>query len=204
MPDMTYDAVIVGGGNKALACAMYLQRYGGMSVGIFERRHEAGGGWATEECAAPGFLSNTHAQMIFLFMHYLPVHRDFPEFDVELDMYLMNNAGIFKDTGKCLGIYTVKHDPTQERTAKEIARFSQKDADLWLKGWDLREMFLKNVIMTINSPAADAENYTMSQLFYLAEGMMKHGIEPDPIYMMYSPLRANKEFWRAKNCNACW
>jgi len=200
MPDMTYDAVIVGGGNKALACAMYLQRYGGMSVGVFERRHEAGGGWATEECAAPGFLSNTHAQMIFLFMHYLPVHRDFPEFDAELEMYLMNNAGIFKDTGKCLGIYTVKHDPTQERTAKEIARFSEKDADMWLKGWDLREIFLKNLIMGINSPAYDAENYMMGQMFNIAEGLAKHGLDLEslPIYMMYSPLRANKEFWESK------
>ena len=43
MPDATYDAVVIGGGSKGLACAMYLQRYGGMSVGIFERRHEVGG-----------------------------------------------------------------------------------------------------------------------------------------------------------------
>ena len=198
MPDETYDAIVIGGGNKGLACAMYLQRYGGMSVGIFERRHEAGGGWATEECAAPGFLSNTHAQMIFLFMHYLPVHRDFPEFDAELDMYVMNNAGIFKDTGKCIGVYTVKHDPTQERTAREIARFSEKDADMWLKGWDLREMLLKGVIMTINSPAADAEMYMMNQLPDLIGGLLNKGIEPDPIYMMYSPLRAAKEFWESK------
>jgi len=198
MPDMTYDAVIVGGGNKALACAMYLQRYGGMSVGIFERRHEAGGGWATEECAAPGFLSNTHAQMIFLFMHYLPLHRDFPEFDVELDMYVINNAGIFNDSGKCLGIYTVKHDPSQERTAKEIARFSQRDADMWLIGWDLREVILKTIIMGINSPAYDAENYMMGQMFNIAEGLTRHGLELEPIYLMYSNLRAQKEFWESK------
>ena len=42
MADMTFDAVICGGGNKGLMLAMYLTRYAGMSVGIFERRHEIG------------------------------------------------------------------------------------------------------------------------------------------------------------------
>ena len=43
MADQTYDAVIVGGGNKALLIALYLIKYAGMSVGIFERMHEIGG-----------------------------------------------------------------------------------------------------------------------------------------------------------------
>ena len=43
MADLTFDAVIVGGGNKGLMLAMYLMKYAGMSVGIFERRHEIGG-----------------------------------------------------------------------------------------------------------------------------------------------------------------
>ena len=43
MADATFDAVICGGGNKSLMLAMYLTRYAGMSVGIFERRHEIGG-----------------------------------------------------------------------------------------------------------------------------------------------------------------
>jgi len=38
MPDETFDAVIVGGGTKALFLAMYLTKYAEMSVGIFERR----------------------------------------------------------------------------------------------------------------------------------------------------------------------
>jgi phytoene dehydrogenase-like protein len=49
MPDTSFDVVIVGGGNKALFLAMYLMKYGGMSVGVFERRHEIGGCLATED-----------------------------------------------------------------------------------------------------------------------------------------------------------
>ena len=52
MADETFDAVIIGGGNKALFVAMYLIKYANMSVGIFERRHEIGGCLATEEIAS--------------------------------------------------------------------------------------------------------------------------------------------------------
>ena len=54
MPDETFDAVIVGGGNKAFLLAMHLIKYGGMSVAILERRHELGGCLATAEISAPG------------------------------------------------------------------------------------------------------------------------------------------------------
>ena len=43
MSDETFDAVIIGGGTKGLFFAMCLTRYGGMTVGMFERRHEIGG-----------------------------------------------------------------------------------------------------------------------------------------------------------------
>jgi len=35
MADKTFDAVIVGGGNRGLVTAMYLSKYGGMEIGIF-------------------------------------------------------------------------------------------------------------------------------------------------------------------------
>ena len=56
MPDESFDAVVVGGGTKGLFLAMYLTKYAGMTVGIFERRHEIGGCLSTEELSAPGFL----------------------------------------------------------------------------------------------------------------------------------------------------
>src|SRR3990172_6618041 len=78
MADASFDAVIVGGGNKALVTALYLARYGGMKVGIFEERHELGGGWGTHESAAPGFLSNSHASTVTDW-YFLPLQRDFPD-----------------------------------------------------------------------------------------------------------------------------
>ena len=131
MPDETFDAVIIGGGTKSLFLAMYLIKYGGMSVGIFERRHEIGGGLATEEISAPGFRGNTHANII-LPVYYAPIYRDFPQFwdyGAQWEQYLCSDGACFADTDTCLAIYSVKHDPTQERTAKEIARFSERDAE---------------------------------------------------------------------------
>ena len=61
MADKTFDVIIVGGGNKGLVAGMYLQKYGGLSVGIFEKRHELGGGWCSEESPAPGFIADHHA-----------------------------------------------------------------------------------------------------------------------------------------------
>jgi phytoene dehydrogenase-like protein len=66
MADKTFDAVIVGGGNKALLLALYLVKYGGMSVGVFERRHEIGGCLATEELSAPGFRARQHHPALVL------------------------------------------------------------------------------------------------------------------------------------------
>ena len=78
MADASYDAVLVGGGSKGLVLAMYLARYGGMKVGIFEKRHEAGGGWCTDEGAVPGFLADYHATSVTTGYH-LTTTRDFPE-----------------------------------------------------------------------------------------------------------------------------
>jgi len=112
MPDETFDAVIVGGGTTALYTAMYLMRYGGMSVGIFERRHEIGGCMATEEACAPGFRGNTHATMSFPWYH-LPIYRDFPEFweyGGQRDQYLVADGGSFIKEETCLAIYSTKDE----------------------------------------------------------------------------------------------
>ena len=158
MADLTFDAVVCGGGNKALMLAMYLAKYGGMSVGIFERRHEIGGGLATEETSAPGFRGNTHAN-IMLPWYYSPLYRDFPEFweyGGQIDQYPVSDGAVFLDNKTCLAIYSDKHDMSQERTAREIARFSQKDAEKWLK---LRKLWV----------GKEMQHVQMDQLFRPAE-----------------------------------
>ena len=118
MPDATYDVILVGGGNKNMACACYLARFGGLKVAIFERRNELGGGLASEENAAPGFITNTHGTCVH--DHYmLPMEWDFPELNDYLKFipYRIARGMVFSDE-TAVSIHNVHHDPTQEKTAK--------------------------------------------------------------------------------------
>ncbi len=135
MADATYDAIVIGGGGKGLVVAMYLAKYGGMDVVVFESRHEAGGGWATDEGPAPGFLADYHATGVSPSYH-IPIEWDFPQWRELSGQYIPTKVGsgvVFKEDDSCLVIYSRKLDPNQERSAKEIARFSERDAETWVK-----------------------------------------------------------------------
>lgn len=156
MADVTHDAIIVGAGNKGLILAMYLAKYGGMDVAMFERRHETGGGWTTDEGPAPGFLADYHATAVGA-MYNMPTERDFPEW-VELGGKLneveIGCGAIFKEDDSCLLTYNRKVDPTQERTAQSIAQFSRRDADTWLNVLPkMRRAFIPALLEWVHTPA---------------------------------------------------
>jgi beta-carotene ketolase (CrtO type) len=208
MPDETFDAVIVGGGTTALFTAMYLMKYGGMSVGIFERRHEIGGCLSTEEAAAPGFRGNQHATMMFDWYH-LPFYRDFPEFwdyGDQHDQYLVADGAAFRKDQTCIAIYSRKHDPTQERTAKEIARFSERDAEQWLKFWNVwtSDDAQRVQIDRLFLPAEDrAAPELMERQLALYPKLVEAGFEPDSLYLAASHLRSMKEMWESPELQYC-
>lgn len=138
MADKSYDVVIVGGGNKSLVTAMYLTKYAGLSVGMFEERHELGTGWSSEE-PAPGFVGNTCSN--FHYAYYLtPLYWDFPEFKDYGARYAPTPttvSTIFHDDTCFLQFSAFPEiDPTQERTAELISRFSKKDAEVYLRLWN--------------------------------------------------------------------
>jgi phytoene dehydrogenase-like protein len=205
MPDQTFDAVVVGGGNKGLFLAMYLAKYARMSVGIFERRHEIGGALATEEIAAPGFRTNTHATLQLPF-YYLPLWRDFPEFweyGARIDQYPCTDGAVFRNNQTCLAIYSDKHDMSQERTAREIARFSERDAEKWLR---LRKMWMGQEMQFVQMdhlfrPAeerADPKVLERQIAVYPQLVEVGAGVEPDPLVLMSTITRNAQEMWESK------
>jgi len=208
MPDLTFDAVVCGGGNKALMLAMYLSKYAGMSVGIFERRHEIGGGLATEETAAPGFRGNTHANII-LPWYYAPLYRDFPDFwdyGGQYDQYLVSDGAVFKNNDTCLAIYSIKDDPTQERTAREIAKFSKKDAERWLKfagltqGDEIQRVQIDNIF---NPHEWQAAPEYMERQIAVYPKALEVGVDPDSLVLAATPKRAAQEFFDCKELQYC-
>lgn len=140
MADASFDVVFIGGGNKALVTAGYLTKYGGMSVGIFEARHELGTAWMVEEGSAPGFLGHTHSHAHAYEEYWKPVLPDFAE---EWEEYgprhvtgLVSLGAAFEEDDTWCAFYNYHKDPTQERTAEIIRRFSEKDAETHLWMWD--------------------------------------------------------------------
>ncbi len=209
MADETFDAVIIGGGTKGLFLAMYLTKYGGMSVGVFERRHEIGGCLATEEIAAPGFRGNTHANVIFPFYH-LALWRDFPElwdYGGRIDQYLVASGIASENTGNCLAIYSEKYDPTQERSAKEIAKFSEKDADRWLKLWELlsSEEFLQFQMLQLHLPFEERaiDPRIVEGQMAVFNKMLETGYAPDSLLLQASGYRAVLEWFDNQELQHC-
>lgn len=208
MADETFDAVIVGGGTKALFLAMYLAKYGGMSVGIFERRHEIGGCLCTEETAAGGFRGNTHANII-LPWYYAPIYRDFPgfwDYGAQIDQYPAADGASFKNNQTCLVIYSEKYDPTQERSAQEIARFSQKDAEQWLKLWGLWQLDSVQRVqidMMFNPVQFRMSPEVLDRQMAVYGDLVQAGFEPDSLILSASQLRAARELWESPELQYC-
>ncbi|MFO8101705.1 MAG: NAD(P)/FAD-dependent oxidoreductase [Dehalococcoidia bacterium] len=209
MADLTFDAVICGGGNKALMLAMYLTRYAGMSVGIFERRHEIGGGLATEEMSAPGFRGNTHAN-IMLPWYFAPLWRDFPEFwdyGGQFDQYLVSDGGAFMDNETCLAIYSSKHDPTQQKTIKEIARFSEKDAEMWGRATEIvnSDDYLSVMLDGLLHPHEwqMKPEFLDRQVNFFTKYLAGTPLEPTAEVLEAAPIDAVKHFFESSEVQYC-
>lgn len=119
----SFDAIIIGAGHNGLTLAAYLARTG-LSVAVFERRGEEGGGLCTEELTLPGFLHNVHANY-HTFVGLAPAfrHLELLEQGIEYARPEVQMASVFDD-GRALCIHT-----DIERSCASIARFSQRDAE---------------------------------------------------------------------------
>lgn len=184
MADAKFDAVLIGGGNKGLALAMYLAKYGGMKVGIFERNQELGGGWGSAEWPLPGFLHDTFSTAQFGDYYHRPLWEDFPDWEEKGAKNItpdVAKACIFKEDHSCLVIYSEKADPNQERAAKEIARFSERDAETWLYWWKLwKEVIEPEYMKDLWNPAPPLGAPTN-----MAKVLDSPKVAIDPIWKIY-------------------
>ncbi len=154
MADATYDAIVIGGGNKGLVVAMYLAKYGGMDVAIFESRHEAGGGWCTDEGAAPGFLADYHATGTFPF-YTTPLEWDFPEWRELSGGYIPVKYGagaVFQEDDSCIVTYHRQADPEYKLTMESIGRHSKRDAETWVKLMEFQRGFWEPYSEYLHNP----------------------------------------------------
>jgi phytoene dehydrogenase-like protein len=125
-----FDAIIIGAGHNGMALAGYLAK-SGWSVAVLERRTEEGGGLSTEEVTEPNFLHNLHSNYHSL-VGLCPAYEDLELYDNGVDYVLpdVQMGSIFSDD-TAITIHT-----DMEKTYRSFARFSQKDADTWMRLWE--------------------------------------------------------------------
>jgi phytoene dehydrogenase-like protein len=116
-----HDAVIIGGGHNGLVCACYLAA-AGLKVRVFERRGVVGGAAVTEEFF-PGFRNSTASYTVSLL--HPKVIRDLRlrEHGLQILERPISNFVPLPDRRY------LKIGPTLAATQREVAKFSQRDAD---------------------------------------------------------------------------
>lgn len=198
MADMSFDVVYVGAGTKNLVNAIYATRYGGLTVGMFEDRYEAGSGWSTEESPAPGFLANHCSHMHCGAWYYKAIWEDFPQeweaYGPRLVYPKVATGTVFLEDDSWIGTYTVFDDPSQEKSAKLIARFSPKDAEVWLKIHDLVRKHIGPAFFEVafNPPQPLEQPDAIDQL------LTKPPPGLNPLWNLMSPAQLSLELFESR------
>lgn len=203
MADVSYDAVVIGGGHNALIAACYLA-YSGLSVAVFEREGELGGGTRSDESFIPGFICDPFAIITRIWSH--PVYTDFKLAEKGLDFIFSESGrgGIFPD-GTCITNYpavlvadkmtgrTVYSEENAEKTFRSIARVSEKDAET--------ARLLDERIRTKWRPALAEVLYSPPTLWSEKDAIEKLMDDPasgfEPIYSVMTIEQMARELWES-------
>ena len=156
----TYDAIVIGAGHNGLVCAAYLLK-AGYSVLLLEKRPVPGGAATTEEALpqqAPGFKFNLCA-IDHEFIFHAPVIEELELYKYGLE-YLHCDPHTFCPQPD--GRYFLAHK-SLAKTHREIARYSQKDADAYLEFINYWSQLMSAIAPWFNAPPQSiiklAKNY---------------------------------------------
>ena len=145
----SHDIVAIGSGHNGLVAAAYLAA-AGKHVLVLERNTWFGGGVVTRELTVPGFRHDQHS-MAHIFIQGNPLLKEdelqlksryglryvFPEIPMR---------SLFED-GTSLALYR-----DRQRSHAEIAKFSRRDADAYVRLAQQAEQWLPMVAATLYTP----------------------------------------------------
>ena len=166
-----WDAVIVGGGHNGLVCAAYLAR-AGKQVLVLERRHVLGGAAVSEELH-PGFTYSVCSYVVSLLRPWIVRELELPRFGLEI-LPLETSFTPYPD-GRSLCRWS-----DGERTRREIAAFSAKDAEVAPEFGRAMSQLARFVKPLIDNPAPQPASFAPSELAALLEqGKRFSALSPD-------------------------
>ncbi|HET6770729.1 MAG TPA: NAD(P)/FAD-dependent oxidoreductase [Actinomycetota bacterium] len=164
-----YDAIIIGGGHNGLVCAAYLAR-AGASVIVLERRHLLGGAAVTEE-PWPGFRVSTASYVVSLMVPR--IIRDLGLARHGYEVYPLDPSYFtpFPD-GRGLLVWE-----DRQKAADEVARFSKRDAEAYLRyDEDLEALsrFVRPLLLRIPPSLVNLSFGTLLEYFSLSRHARRH------------------------------
>ncbi len=176
----SYDAIVVGGGHNGLVCAAYLAR-AGRRVLVLEKRPVLGGSAVSEEIH-PGFTFSVCSYVVSLFRPHIIRELDLARHGLQI--IPLDCAFTPLPDGRSLARWGDK-----ERTRREIAGFSAKDADVYREfGVALTKLarFAKSVI---DVPAPDPTSLAPRELLKLLRlGRVLKEFDSDLRYLNFKLL----------------
>ena len=144
-----YDVIAVGSGHNGLVAAAYLAA-AGKRVLVLERNKWFGGGVVTRELTLPGFRHDQHS-MSHIFIQGNPLlANDELKLKAKYGLkYLFPEVpmmSVFED-GQTLALYR-----DRERSRAEIAKFSTRDAEAFIRLSDQARTWLPMLAATLYTP----------------------------------------------------
>jgi phytoene dehydrogenase-like protein len=143
----SYDCIVIGGGHNGLVAAAYVAK-AGRSVCVLERRHVLGG-CAVTEGLWPGYKVSTAAYVISLFLPQIIRELRLKHYGLKI---LPRNPSSF--TPLLDGRYLMM-GPDEGATLREIAKFSERDAQAYPRYQALLERVAQVMEPVLSQAAPD-------------------------------------------------
>src|SRR5665213_1196700 len=133
------DIVVIGSGHNGLVAAAYLAK-AGKKVTVLERQPWFGGGVVTRDLTLPGFHHDQHS-MAHIFIQANPLIKNdelglMSKYGMKYTYPEMPTISVFPD-GETIPLWR-----DRQKNYRELARFSQKDAESYLRFAELAAAYL--------------------------------------------------------------
>ena len=150
-----YDAIVIGGGHNGLICAAYLAK-AGKKVLVLEKRYVLGGAAVSEELY-PGFTFSVASYVVSLFRPHIIRELQLAKHGYEVIPMDCSLSPL--PNGDSLARWGDMH-----KSRREIARFSQKDAEVYPEFSKVMTHMGKFAKAVIDHPAPDINSLKPKEL----------------------------------------